>query len=156
MDLTDLERAEPPLPTADETRVADLARRAVGKAVAQDRAERSGFTIMKFAQHERGYYHARVSVDGRPIYMDRRFGSWMCPGMQDGSVIMKEVEALVVGTSVQGRGKEIKEALQDRFHKHVKRLRKEAEQEENPDGEHDDGPDSEGTAGDGDTWSGGD
>lgn len=98
--------------TNDTERVEQLARTAVDKAVAEDRSERRGFTITKFGKHESGYFHARVTVDGRAIYMHARFGSWMCPGEQDGRAILKEIEALVAGTSVGG--KEIKEALQSK------------------------------------------
>lgn len=95
-----------------EQAVERLSRTAVDKAVAQDRADRRGFTITKFGRHPDGYWHARVTVDGKPIYMHRRYGSWMCPGTLNGQSMLKEIEALLLGTSCDGQGKEIKEALQ--------------------------------------------
>lgn len=125
MDLTDLERAEPPIPRVADNpkptkssidRVEQLSRDAVDKAVAQEKAERRGYTITKFGRHDNGYWHARVTVDGQGYYLHRRFGSWMAPGQLNGLTIMKEVEGLVVGSSVDGRGKEIKEVLQQKAH----------------------------------------
>ena len=116
----------------NETRVEQLARDAVDKAVAEDRAERRGFTITKFGKHEAGYFHARVTVDGRPIYMHLRYGSWMCPGEIGGRAVQKEIEALVVGTSVEGEGKAIKEALQAKVHtiEKAERLAREREKQQ--------------------------
>lgn len=116
----------------DAARVEELARTAVDKAVAEDRAERRGFTITKFGRHETGYFHARVTIDGQPFYLHRRFGSWMAPGEVDGARVMKEVEGIVLGTSVQGRGKEIKEALQQKA-----RATEKAERRNDPDQEED-------------------
>lgn len=132
-----------------EQQVEQLARTAVDKAVAEDRAERRGFTITKFGRHEDGFYHARVTVDGKPIYLHRRWGSWMCPGTINGQSMLKEVEALVIGTSCAGRGKEIKEALQTKVRQIERRERQEdssAEQTDDP-GDRDDAPDVGGSTG---------
>lgn len=114
----------------DAALVERLARTAVDRAIEEDRSRR-GFTITKFGRHGAGFYHARVTVDGNAIYVHRRFGSWMCPGVIEGRTVVKEVEALLVGTSCEGRGKEVKEALQSRVHSAEKALRVAARREGN-------------------------
>lgn len=133
--------------TSDAERVEQLSREAVDKAVAQEKAERRGYTITKFGRHDNGYFHARVTVDGRGFYMHARFGSWMVPGQLNGATVMKEVEGLVVGTSVEGRGKEIKEVLQQKVHaiQKAERLAARPPQEDSNAAESDDtDPDSAG------------
>jgi hypothetical protein len=68
-----------------------LAVAAVDRAVEEDR--RRGFTITKFGRHpEFGYFHARVTPSGGvPVYVHRRFGSWMAPGTINGHPVLKEV-----------------------------------------------------------------
>jgi hypothetical protein len=125
-----------------EKEAARLGRAAAAKAIEQDRAERRGYTITKFERHEDGYYHARVTVDGKPIYMHRRYGSWLCPGTVNGRAILKEVEPLLIGTSVDGYAKEIKESLQSKVHATEKAARLAAArangEQENPSAEQDD------------------
>ncbi len=72
-------------------------------------AERRGFTITKFGAHADGYLHARVTpTEGRPVYVHRRFGSWLAPGTVKGQEVLKEIEALFP------EGYEVKVALQDK------------------------------------------
>lgn len=60
---------------------------------ALESGERRGFTITKFERHEDGYFHARVTPrDGNPVYVHRRFGSWLAPGTLRGRVVLREVQ----------------------------------------------------------------
>lgn len=74
-----------------EQKVVRLARAGVERAV----GERRGFTITKLGRHEDGYFHARITpAGGKPIYVHRRYGSWMAPGKFRGREVMKELESL--------------------------------------------------------------
>lgn len=70
-----------------EEKVVRLARQGVERAMRE-------FTITKMSRHEMGYLHARITpAGGRPIYVHRRFGSWMAPGKIGDREVMKELES---------------------------------------------------------------
>lgn len=74
----------------DSEKVVRLSQTAARKAV--EGRTRRGFTITKFGRHEDGYFHARVTgSDGTPVYVHRRYGSWLAPGSLQGRAVMKEV-----------------------------------------------------------------
>lgn len=74
---------------SDEAKVARLARESVRKAT-----EQRGFSIVRFGVHDDGYFHARVTINGQPFYVHRRYGSWMAPGTLNKRPILKEIEAI--------------------------------------------------------------
>lgn len=79
-------------------KVVRLAEQGVEKAL----RDRRPFTITKLSRHEDGYLHARVTPSGgQPIYVHRRYGSWMAPGEIGGRKVMKELEAFGLPTAAK-------------------------------------------------------
>jgi hypothetical protein len=52
----------------------------------------SRYRITKFGLHPDGHLHARIVIEGRPLYVDERYGSWQAPGKDvKGREVRKEV-----------------------------------------------------------------
>jgi hypothetical protein len=94
-------------PETKAQRVVRLAEASVERAT----GERRGFTITKFGRHEDGYLHARVTpAGGTPIYVHRKFGSWMAPGELKGRPVLKEIAQKEVKVALQAKAFSLEKA----------------------------------------------
>lgn len=81
-----------------EQKVTRLAAEGMQKAL----GDRRPFTVTKFSRHPDGYLHARITPSGaKPVYVHRRFGSWLAPGMIRGREVMKELESFGLPTAAK-------------------------------------------------------
>lgn len=64
------------------------------------------FTVEKFGRSSQGYFHAKVLIEDQPLYVHRRYGSWMAPGHIKGKPVLKEIP-LVLKETLQVKARAI-------------------------------------------------